>query len=183
MEPVEPYMSQELLDDLDLFWRVRSWNDFRALSPEAGLRVHPHIIRWCQGGADIPGTRVLQCYQQIMRIQAQTVAATVPYDLVLSPVAPVAAFSAERPMPFSGDAKTMAHIGFTAPYNMSGQPAATVNCGFTADRRPIGVQIAGRRFDDLGVLTAAAWYERTGPPRRSRLADTPRCAHRGEKTT
>jgi aspartyl-tRNA(Asn)/glutamyl-tRNA(Gln) amidotransferase subunit A len=98
-----------------------------------------------------------------MRIQAQTVAATVPYDLVLSPVAPVAAFPAEQPMPFSGDAKTMAHIGFTAPYNMSGQPAATVNCGFTTDRRPIGVQIAGRRVDDLGVLRAAAWYERNRP--------------------
>ncbi|MGW2327054.1 amidase [Streptomyces sp. NPDC001700] len=163
VEPVEPFMTQELLDDLDLFWRVRSWNDFRQLTPEARLRVHPHIIRWCQGGADVPGTRVLQCYQQIMAIQARTVAATVPYDLVLSPVAPVAAFPAEQPMPFSGDAKTMAHIGFTAPYNMSGQPAATVNCGQTADGRPIGVQIAGRRFDDLGVLRAAAWYERNRP--------------------
>lgn len=163
VEPVEPFMSQDLLDDLDLFWRVRSWNDFRALAPEAGLRVHPHIIRWCQGGADVPGTRVLHCYQQTMRIQAQTVAATAPYDLVLSPVAPVSAFPAEQPMPFMEDRKTMSHIGFTAPYNMSGQPAATVNCGFTADRRPIGVQIAGRRFDDLGVLRAAAWYEQNRP--------------------
>jgi aspartyl-tRNA(Asn)/glutamyl-tRNA(Gln) amidotransferase subunit A len=51
---------------------------------------------------------------------------------------------------------------------MSGQPAATVNCGFTEDRRPIGVQISGPRFDDLGVLRAAAWYE----PRRS-AASTP----------
>ncbi|WP_433171101.1 amidase [Actinoallomurus sp. CA-150999] len=163
VEPVEPFMSQELLDDLDLFWRVRSWNDFRELAPEARPRVHPYIIQWCQEGADVPGTTVLQCYQQIMRIQARTVAATVPYDLVLSPVAPVAAFPAEQPMPFMGDGKTMSHIGFTAPYNMSGQPAATVNCGFTADRRPIGVQIAGRRFDDLGVLRAAAWYERNRP--------------------
>ncbi|MFD8867167.1 amidase [Streptomyces sp. NPDC059590] len=163
VEPVEPFMGQDLLDDLDLFWRVRSWNDFRELAAEAKLRVHPSIIRWCQGGADVPGTRVLQCYQQIMRIQERTVAATLPYDLVLSPVAPVAAFPAEQPMPFLEDAKTMSHIGFTAPYNMSGQPAATVNCGFTADRRTVGVQIAGPRFDDLGVLRAAAWYERNRP--------------------
>ncbi|MBI0311706.1 amidase [Streptomyces javensis] len=184
VEPVGPFMTQELLDDLDLFWRVRSWNDFRALEPEAGLRVHPHIIRWCQGGADVPGARVLQCYQQIMRIQARTVAATLPYDLVLSPVAPVAAFPAERPMPFPGDEKTMAHIGFTAPYNMSGQPAATVNCGFTADRRPIGVQIAGRRFDDLGVLRAAAWYERNRPAEAApRWPDDVDGAPTGEQTT
>jgi aspartyl-tRNA(Asn)/glutamyl-tRNA(Gln) amidotransferase subunit A len=57
----------------------------------------------------------------------------------------------------------MAHIGFTAPYNMSGQPAATVNCGFTADGRPIGVQLAGRRFDDVGVLAVTRWYEAARP--------------------
>ncbi|MFC9460255.1 amidase [Streptomyces sp. NPDC056983] len=163
VEPVEPFMTQDLLDDLDLFWRVRSWNDFRALSPAARQRVLPYIVQWCQEGADMPGTKVLRCYQQVMRIQEQTVAATLPYDLVLSPTAPVAAFPADQPMPFMGDGKTMYHIGFTAPYNMSGQPAATVNCGFTVDRRPIGVQISGRRFDDLGVLRAAAWYERNRP--------------------
>ncbi|MFE4771376.1 amidase [Streptomyces sp. NPDC056713] len=163
VEPVEPFMTRDLLHDLDLFWRVRSWNDFRALTPEARQRVLPYIVQWCQEGADVPGTKVLQCYQQIMRIQEQTVAATLPYDLVLSPTAPVAAFPADQPMPFMGNGKTMHHIGFTAPYNMSGQPAATVNCGFTTDGRPIGVQISGRRFDDLGVLRAAAWYERNRP--------------------
>ena len=82
---------------------------------------------------------------------------------MLSPVAPVPAFPAEQPMPFLEQGKGMAHIGFTAPYNMSGQPAATVNCGFTADGRPIGVQVSGRRFDDIGVLRAAAWYEANRP--------------------
>jgi aspartyl-tRNA(Asn)/glutamyl-tRNA(Gln) amidotransferase subunit A len=106
---------------------------------------------------------VLQCYQQIMAMQAQTVAATVPFDVVVSPVAPVAAFPAEQPMPFLAPGKGMAHIGFTAPYNMSGQPAASVNAGFTADGRPIGVQLTARRFDDLGALRAAAWYERNRP--------------------
>ena len=163
VEPVEPFMDQQLLDDLDLFWRVRSWNDYQALPVERKREVLPFIVDWCHGGADVPGTRVLQCYQQIMQIQARTVAATTPYDLVLSPVAPVAAFPAEQPMPFKEPGRGMWHIGFTAPYNMSGQPAATVNCGFASDGRPIGVQISGRRFDDLGVLRAAAWYEEHRP--------------------
>lgn len=163
VEPVEPFVNQELLDDLDLFWRVRSWTDYQALSVEGKLKVLPYIVDWCHGGADVSGTRVLRCYQQIMEIQAQTVAATTPYDLVLSPVAPVAAYPAEQPMPFLETGKGMWHIGFAAPYNMSGQPAATVNCGFTKDGRPIGVQVAGRRFDDLGVLRAAAWYEHNRP--------------------
>ena len=66
-------------------------------------------------------------------------------------------------MPSTDPGKGMWHIGFTAPYNMSGQPAATVNAGFTPDGRPIGVQISGRRFDDSTVLRACAWYEHARP--------------------
>jgi aspartyl-tRNA(Asn)/glutamyl-tRNA(Gln) amidotransferase subunit A len=163
VEPLDPFLDQALLDDLDRFWRVRSWNDYQALPVERKLKVHPYIIDWCHGGADLSGSRVLECYSSIMTIQARTVAATGPYDLVLSPVAPVPAFPAEQPMPFMQEGKGMAHIGFTAPYNMSGQPAGTVNCGFTQDGRTIGLQISGRRFDDLGVLRGMAWFESNRP--------------------
>lgn len=164
VEPVGAFLDQGLLDDLDLFWRVRSWRDYHALPAERRSRVLPYIAQWCHGGADVSGTKVLECYQSIAQIQARTVAATRPYDVVLSPVAPVAAFPAEQPMPFLEEGRGMAHIGFTAPYNMSGQPAISINCGFTGDGRPVGVQISGRRFDDLGVLRAAQWYEANRPP-------------------
>jgi Asp-tRNA(Asn)/Glu-tRNA(Gln) amidotransferase A subunit family amidase len=42
---------------------------------------------------------------------------------------------------------------------MSEQPAATVNCAYDDDGLPIGLQIVGRRFDDLGVLSAAMAFE------------------------
>lgn len=163
VEPLAPFMAPEMLDDLDLFWRVRSWKDFHALAMDRKPRVLPFIVQWCHGGADVSGARVVECYQRIMELQAATVAATEPFDLVLSPVAPVSAFPAEWPMPFGWEDRGMAHIAFTAPYNMSGQPASTVNCGFTADGRTIGLQIAGRRFDDLGVLRATQWYEEHRP--------------------
>ncbi len=163
VEPMGPFLSQDLLDDLDLFWRVRSWNDYAALTPDGQQRVLPFVRRWVTRGSRISGPRVLQCYDSISRIQRSAVAATQPFDLVLSPVAPGVAFPAEWPMPFGEADLGMQHIGFTAPYNMSGQPAATVNCGFTADGRPIGVQLAGRRLDDIGVLRAAHWYESVRP--------------------
>ena len=163
VEPVEPFMTQELLDDLNLFWKVRSWRDYDALPPERKVRVLPYIIEWCHGGADVSGARLMQCYHHIGEIQARTTAATEPYDVVLSPVAPCAAFAAEQPMPYLQPGKGMAHIGFTAPYNMSGQPAASVNCGFTDDGKPLGVQISGRRYDDVGVLRVTRWYEQHRP--------------------
>jgi aspartyl-tRNA(Asn)/glutamyl-tRNA(Gln) amidotransferase subunit A len=46
---------------------------------------------------------------------------------------------------------------------MTGQPAASVPCGFTEDGLPIGLQIVGRRFDDVTVLRASAAFERARP--------------------
>lgn len=163
IEPMSPWLEPRLLADLDLFWRVRSLVDHEALTPEGRERVLPFVTRWVRAAADATGTDVLRAYGSIMEIQRRTVAATQEYDVVLSPVAPVAAFPAEWPMPFGDEDRGMAHIGFTAPYNLSGQPAATVNCGFTADGRPVGVQLGGRRFDDVGVLAVARWYEAARP--------------------
>jgi len=39
---------------------------------------------------------------------------------------------------------------------MSGHPATSVNCGWSSDDLPIGLQIAGPRFEDLPVLRLAA---------------------------
>ncbi len=163
VDELAPFLHQDLLDDLDQFWQVRSWNDYRRLPADRKKRVLPYIVDWVHRGADVSGARVLDCYSSIMEMQSRTVAATAPYDVTISPVAPVAAFPAEQPMPFTAPGQGMSHIGFTAPYNMSGQPAGTINCGSTRDGRPIGVQIAGPRFDDVGVLRVLAWYEQVRP--------------------
>jgi aspartyl-tRNA(Asn)/glutamyl-tRNA(Gln) amidotransferase subunit A len=164
VEPLEPYLTPRLLTDLDQFWRVRSLVDHEALAPEARERVLPFIQRWVGAVTDVDGRALMRDYTSIMAIQQVTVAATERFDLVLSPVAPMAAFPAEWPMPWGEGDEGMAHIGFTAPYNLSGQPAATVNCGFTADGRTVGLHVGGRRWDDVGVLRAAAWYERHRGP-------------------
>ncbi len=163
VEPLAPFVTPEMLTDLDLFWRVRSWTDYDALPPERQERILPFIARWVRRGAETSGPRLLQCYHQIVAMQAATVAATEPFDLVLSPVAPGVAFPADWPMPFGEQDLGMVHIGFAAPYNMSGQPAASVNCGFTPEGKPIGLQVSGRRFDDVGVLRAVSWYEEARP--------------------
>ncbi len=161
--PLGPVLDQAMLDGLDNFWRIRAFKDFRALDEAGQALLLPYIARWCAIGARFDGADALACYETIGRVQQATVAATWAYDVVLSPVAPMAAFAAEKPMPNDDPEATMDHIAFTVPYNMSGQPAATVNCGFSSDGRPIGVQIAGRVGDDLGVLKAAAWYEANRP--------------------
>ena len=60
----------------------------------------------------------------------------------------------------------MEHIGFTVAYNMSEQPAASIDCGHTRAGLPIGLQIAGKRHDDLGVLQMARAWELLRPAPR-----------------
>jgi aspartyl-tRNA(Asn)/glutamyl-tRNA(Gln) amidotransferase subunit A len=164
VEPVRPWLSADMLAAIDLFWRVRQLATLEALAPRGRARVLPHIVRWAEGGRRADGIRVLLAYQQVMAMGAATVAATARFDLVVSPVAPVAAFPAEWPMPWGEADEGMAHIGFTVPFSISGQPACSVNAGFTDDGRTVGVQVAGRRFDDVGVLRAVSWFERARGP-------------------
>ncbi len=88
------------------------------------------------------------------------------YDLLLTPAVSVAAFPAERLLPAHWPQHAwdwMSWAEFSYPFNLSGNPAASVPCGFTAEGLPVGLQIVGRRFDDLGVLQAAAAFERARP--------------------
>lgn len=165
VEWIEPFMDDDLLTRVDRFLRVRSWADYRALAVAEQRKVLPYIAQWCLLGADISGAEVLHCYNEIQRMRQLAVQASQAFDLVLSPVAPMAAFPAEWPMPFHDPALPMQHIGFTVPYNMSEQPSTSVHAGFTQDGRTVGVQLTGPRFDDAGVLAAAQWLEnRLGTP-------------------
>ena len=153
VEPLPPFMTPSMLARPRRVLAGAVAGRLPGADAGASVRVLPFIRRWVPAARDVDGTTVLRYYQQHHGASSRpTVAATEPYDLVLSPVAPVTAFPAEWPMPFGDEDRGMAHIGFTAPYNMSGQPAASVNCGFTGDGRTIGLQVPGRRFDDVGVL-------------------------------
>ena len=46
---------------------------------------------------------------------------------------------------------------------MTGHPGASVPCGVTSDKLPVGLQIVGRRFEDAAVLRAAAAFEQLQP--------------------
>ena len=88
------------------------------------------------------------------------------FDYVLSPTAPVAAFPAEWASPLDDPERPFEHIGYTVVWNMAENPATSINCGYTAGGLPIGLQIVGRRFDDLGVLRMAKAYEDRRPAQR-----------------
>ena len=159
VEPLAPFVGPEVLDGLVDFWRSRSYADLELLSDAERELVLPFIVEWCAAGADFSAAQTVRnrnCSDEMARL---TRAATEPYDLVLSPVTPVAAFPAEDPMPITDPLATMGHISFTVPYNMSGQPAVSIGAGIQADGRTVGLQIAGPIGSDDRLLRVARWFE------------------------
>ena len=166
VEPLAPFVTREMATGIDRFWRIRAWVDLQAFDAEQQRRVLPFIFEWAQGGADLSGIEVMKGYSQTLAMRAATVAACQPFDYVLSPVAPMTAFAAELPCPTNDAARPFEHIAYTLAFNMSEQPAASVNAGYSAAGLPIGLQIIGRRFDDLGVLQMSRAWEQMRPPQR-----------------
>ena len=88
------------------------------------------------------------------------------YDLLLTPTVAVPPFELDSYGPREIAGSKVSPLGwmpFTYPFNITGQPAASVPCGWTDDGLPIGLQIVGRRFDDVTVLRAAAAFEQSLP--------------------
>ncbi len=157
--PIRPFMTQAMLDGMDHFWRMRSRVDMKALTRERKAKVLPYIQQWADSAAGMDGEAVYKATSQFHLTRVATVAACAGFDYVISPTSPVPAFPAELPSPTNDPLRPLEHIGFTVPFNMSEQPAASINCGYTASGLPIGLQVAGRRFDDLGVLQVCRAFE------------------------
>ena len=164
VEPLAPFTKPEVPAGIDQFWRMRSWLDMSALPEERRARVLPFIRDWVAPAAGMDAPTLFRGFSRIAELRDAAVAASQPFDFVLSPVSPVASFPAEWAMPSNDPARAMDHIGFTLPYNMSEQPSASVPAGHTADGRPIGLQITGRRHDDLGVLRLSRAWEHLRAP-------------------
>jgi aspartyl-tRNA(Asn)/glutamyl-tRNA(Gln) amidotransferase subunit A len=90
-------------------------------------------------------------------------------DFLITPTTATPAFPIDQfgPSHINGQpVSPTAWIAFSALANLTGLPAASVPIGFTADGRPIGLQILGRHLDDRGVLGLATVLEGLHPRTR-----------------
>lgn len=169
IEPLQPFFTREMLDGMDHFWRMRSFMDVQVMTEAQKDVILPFIRQWAESAQSLSATELFSAQHQFYRTRQATVQATQAYDFVISPVAPITAFDAELPAPTNDPLQPLEHIAYTVPYNMSEQPAISVPCAMSSQGLPIGLQIAGRRFDDVGVLQVARAFERL----RGSLPDAP----------
>jgi len=89
------------------------------------------------------------------------------YDLMVTPSTAVPAFPLGRP-PSSIEGRVVARrwtgfMPFQAPWNLTGQPTATLPCGRTDDGLPVGLQVTAARECDDRLLAACGAFERVRP--------------------
>jgi Asp-tRNA(Asn)/Glu-tRNA(Gln) amidotransferase A subunit family amidase len=114
-------------------------------------------------GALVSGVQYVRAQQVRQLVRREVDAALARRDVLLAPATPI-------PAPVLGEKATQlgdgtsdvrsALIRFTRPFNLSGHPACSVPCGFTAAGLPIGMQLVGRPFDEATVLRAGDAYQR-----------------------
>lgn len=97
------------------------------------------------------------------------------YDLLLTPTIAVQPFEAGKNLPQGPDGKGNALWSpYTATFNMTRHPAASVPCGLSRDGLPVGLHIVAGHYRDALVLRAAARYSETNPMTFPDLPETKR---------
>ncbi|MBR1269953.1 amidase [Bradyrhizobium sp. AUGA SZCCT0222] len=163
---IDGILTREMLDGIDNFFRARSWDDISRLTPEERAKTLPYILQWAEAGAKLSGLDVIRGFNATMAIRTAAAKLFCDLDYVVSPVSPVVNFPAEFASPVNDPTKPFEHIAYTVPWNMSENPAVSINGGYDKKGFPIGVQIVGRRFDDLGVLGMAKAFEGLRGPQK-----------------
>ncbi len=114
-------------------------------------------------GAFVSGADYVNGQRVRVLIRNEVDAALARLDVLIAPTTPSSATPlGEGEVEINGEKQPVrpALIRFTRPFNVTGHPAASVPCGFTAEGLPIGLQIVGRPFDEATVLRVADAYQR-----------------------
>ena len=146
------------------------WSSLALLTPvppEQESELMP-LSQWLRArGREVTGGELASAAWALRNASRMAINAHRDYDVILTPALaqtprlvgqllneaePAADFEAQKRF-----------TPFTAPYNMTGQPAISVPLHWTAMSMPIGVQLVGRPFAEVTILSLAGQLERAQP--------------------
>ena len=163
-------------DALESIWAAAHAGAHRDDLDEVRELIDPGRLAVIERGRALGAQDVGRAHIDLSRFASDVLAFMEPFDLLVTPTLPLAAFEAGADQPGSVAGKETEYLSwtpFTYPFNITGQPAATVPCGFDSQGLPVGLQIVGRWRDDETVLRAAAAFESIRPwPRLAPLSTT-----------
>ena len=154
----------DLRPDFEILWWAGAAYLFGNASAETKAKFDPGFRATVEAGAGISLRRFQEASMARLQFSSAMRQFMEKFDFLLTPAVAVPAFDVGKvsPLPVS-KYSWLSWTPFTLPFNFTQQPAVSVPCGFTKAGLPVGLQIAGKMFDDAGVLAAARAYELTDP--------------------
>jgi len=139
---------------------------YHDVSLRAGRTPHyqPDVRTLVEMGRLVTAPDYLKAEQYRTRLMEEFRRVLERVDVIVGPTTPITAWKiGEWTVEVGGQPESVlaASWRFTYPYNLTGLPAISVPCGFDREGLPIGLQIAGRPFDEMTVLRVAHAYERS----------------------
>lgn len=135
---------------------LRGLAEFLKQSEEKRARSPEHFQETFGKAAKMTADKVALALEELEVIKARVLAQMAGYDFLISPMSGMSAFPADVKQPQAKSSNAM----YTPIWNQTGNPALSICCGFDpVNNMPVGLQIVGHRFDDLGVLELAKAYE------------------------
>ncbi|MBT6094220.1 MAG: amidase [Rhodospirillaceae bacterium] len=154
-------------DPIDCFNKHWFWGCHKMISafPEAARAdMDPGMVEVAEIGANYSLDDYSRAVDERVVLGTMMNEFHAEYDLLVTPALAVPPFDAGRDVPEPGPGRRWTDwTPFTYPFNLTGQPACVVPCGFTGNGLPVALQIVGPRYGDALVLRAATAFEQLHP--------------------
>lgn len=147
-------------------WLVAFGHEIQPYLDEWKDKLDPTLVTWVEAGLQFPASSLPLAMKTRAEFYESVYETFKDYDIIVTPTTAVPAFElgTAAPRQINGiHVRATDWQPFTFPFNFTGHPAASIPCGWTNDNLPIGMQIVGKRFDELLILQVSKAFEEIAP--------------------
>lgn len=148
----------------EILWVTGRGFGFSDVIAARGAEMDPGLVRCGALAESYSLADFLAAMDDRRRLNARLATTLETWDVLVMPTMPLTAFAAEDEVPPGGEADALlpwvTWTPYTYPFNLSGQPAVSIPCGFDANRLPVGLQIVAKWGADSLALTVARRFEK-----------------------
>lgn len=147
----------------DVHWYSGAANLLETIEPGQHDCIDPGLREIAKSGAQLSGATLRLAAMQRGALGEAMQNFLIEHDILLTPTTSLAAFEAGQETPPGRDMKRWIEwAGFSYPFNLTQQPAATIRCGTTSSGLPIGLQLVSAKYTEGLLFDVATLLEANG---------------------
>ncbi len=140
--------------------------DYKPLMKQWREKMAPELVKMIDAGMELKAFDLVRAESYAKEIDNTVSQYFKNYDILITPTTPTPAIDLGIPYPSKVAGKSTPPtglMGFCYPFNLTWNPAASIPCGWTNDGLPIGMQIVGKRLDEITILQVSKAFEDLQP--------------------